>query len=92
MQMHSGHGAPQKSIRMQNSLMKDLYHMLNIMEYRFYFVQNQWTYSELFWLLCFVVEDLRKMPAPEVAVKYYTEGDLYLFGKFLCNKLQLHHI
>ncbi|KAJ6728802.1 UBIQUINOL OXIDASE 4 CHLOROPLASTIC/CHROMOPLASTIC [Salix koriyanagi] len=27
-------------------------------------------------------DDLKKMPAPEVAVKYYTEGDLYLFGKF----------
>ncbi|KAJ6367396.1 hypothetical protein OIU78_000036 [Salix suchowensis] len=24
-------------------------------------------------------EDLKKMPAPEVAVKYYTEGDLFLF-------------
>ncbi|KAB2637569.1 ubiquinol oxidase 4 [Pyrus ussuriensis x Pyrus communis] len=28
-------------------------------------------------------EDLKKMPAPEVAVKYYTSGDMYLFGK-LC--------
>ncbi|KAL3603477.1 hypothetical protein D5086_004336, partial [Populus alba] len=24
-------------------------------------------------------DDLKKLPAPEVAVKYYTEGDLYLF-------------
>lgn len=29
-----------------------------------------------------VVEDLKKMPAPEVAVKYYTSSDMYLFGKF----------
>lgn len=29
-----------------------------------------------------VVENLKKLPAPEVAVKYYTGGDLYLFGKF----------
>lgn len=28
-------------------------------------------------------EELKKLPAPEVAVKYYTEGDLYLFGNFL---------
>lgn len=28
------------------------------------------------------VENLKKLPAPEVAVKYYTGGDLYLFGKF----------
>ena len=27
------------------------------------------------------VEDLKKMPAPEIAVNYYTGGDLYLFGK-----------
>lgn len=26
-------------------------------------------------------EELKKLPAPDVAVKYYTEGDLYLFGK-----------
>jgi hypothetical protein len=30
--------------------------------------------------LCFE-EELKKLPAPEVAVKYYTEGDLYMFGK-----------
>lgn len=28
-------------------------------------------------------EELKNLPAPEVAVKYYTEGDLYMFGKFL---------
>jgi ubiquinol oxidase len=27
-------------------------------------------------------EELKKLPAPTIAVKYYTEGDLYLFGKF----------
>ncbi|KAF8369807.1 hypothetical protein HHK36_032168 [Tetracentron sinense] len=27
-------------------------------------------------------DELEKMPAPEVAVKYYTEGDLYLFDEF----------
>jgi len=27
-------------------------------------------------------EELKKLPAPEVAVKYYTEGDLYLFDEF----------
>ncbi|KAJ4830651.1 hypothetical protein Tsubulata_033947 [Turnera subulata] len=27
-------------------------------------------------------EDLKKLPAPEVAVKYYTGDDLYLFGEF----------
>ncbi|WCJ20131.1 Alternative oxidase family protein [Euphorbia peplus] len=27
-------------------------------------------------------EELKKMPAPEVAVKYYTGGDLYLFDEF----------
>lgn len=27
------------------------------------------------------VEELKKLPAPEVAVRYYTEGDLYLFGE-----------
>ncbi|KAM1685834.1 hypothetical protein ACFX13_037881 [Malus domestica] len=27
-------------------------------------------------------EDLKKMPAPEVAVKYYTSGDMYLFDEF----------
>jgi len=30
--------------------------------------------------LCFE-EELKKLPAPEVAVKYYTEGDLYMFGE-----------
>ena len=29
----------------------------------------------------FCAEELKKLPAPEVAVKYYTEGDLYMFGK-----------
>lgn len=37
----------------------------------------------------FSVEELKKLPASKVAVKYYTEGDLYLFGKldfsaFIC--------
>ncbi|KAK7854113.1 ubiquinol oxidase 4 [Quercus suber] len=27
-------------------------------------------------------EELKKLPAPEVAVKYYTGGDLYLFDEF----------
>ncbi|XP_058070822.1 ubiquinol oxidase 4, chloroplastic/chromoplastic [Magnolia sinica] len=27
-------------------------------------------------------EELKRMPAPEIAVKYYTEGDLYLFDEF----------
>eukprot|EP00268_Persea_americana_P030114 TRINITY_DN2916_c0_g1_i1.p1 TRINITY_DN2916_c0_g1~~TRINITY_DN2916_c0_g1_i1.p1 ORF type:complete len:368 (+),score=69.56 TRINITY_DN2916_c0_g1_i1:270-1373(+) len=27
-------------------------------------------------------EELKKLPAPDVAVKYYTEGDLYLFDEF----------
>lgn len=27
-------------------------------------------------------EELKKLPAPEVAVRYYTEGDLYLFDEF----------
>ncbi|KAI5672965.1 hypothetical protein M9H77_13329 [Catharanthus roseus] len=27
-------------------------------------------------------EELKKLPAPKVAVKYYTEGDLYLFDEF----------
>ncbi|XP_077216177.1 alternative oxidase family protein [Tasmannia lanceolata] len=27
-------------------------------------------------------EELKRLPAPEVAVKYYTEGDLYLFDEF----------
>lgn len=27
-------------------------------------------------------EELKKLPAPEVAVKYYTSGDLYLFDEF----------
>lgn len=32
--------------------------------------------------LCFTfVEELKKLPAPEIAVKYYTGEDLYLFGK-----------
>lgn len=40
------------------------------------------TYSDV--VFSTVVEDLKKLPAPEVAVKYYTSGDLYLFGKFFC--------
>lgn len=28
-----------------------------------------------------LLEELKGMPAPEVAVKYYTGADLYLFGK-----------
>ncbi len=32
---------------------------------------------------CFFVDELKKLPAPEVAVKYYTGGDFYLFGKFV---------
>jgi hypothetical protein len=27
-------------------------------------------------------EKLKTKPAPEVAVKYYTEGELYMFGEF----------
>ncbi|KAG0568429.1 hypothetical protein KC19_6G019100 [Ceratodon purpureus] len=27
-------------------------------------------------------EELKKLPAPEVAVRYYTEGDLYMFDEF----------
>ncbi|KAL4185018.1 hypothetical protein AMTRI_Chr10g3910 [Amborella trichopoda] len=27
-------------------------------------------------------EELKSLPAPEVAIKYYTEGDLYLFDEF----------
>lgn len=26
-------------------------------------------------------EELEKLPAPAVAVRYYTEGDFYLFGE-----------
>ena len=39
---------------------------------------------------CFFVEELKKLPAPEVAVKYYTGGDFYLFGKFSSYKLLFH--
>lgn len=28
-----------------------------------------------------LADELMKLPAPKVAVKYYTEGDLYLFGE-----------
>lgn len=31
-------------------------------------------------LLCLFADKLKELPAPEIAVKYYTEGDLYLFG------------
>ncbi|KAH7837456.1 hypothetical protein Vadar_014068 [Vaccinium darrowii] len=32
-------------------------------------------------------EELKKMPAPEVAVKYYTGGDLYLFDEFQTSRV-----
>ncbi|KAJ7946352.1 Ubiquinol oxidase [Quillaja saponaria] len=32
-------------------------------------------------------EDLKKMPAPEVAVNYYTGGDLYLFDEFQTSRV-----
>ncbi|KAH8970017.1 hypothetical protein BDL97_02G064400 [Sphagnum fallax] len=32
-------------------------------------------------------EELKKLPAPEVAVKYYTEGDLYMFDEFQTDRL-----
>lgn len=32
-------------------------------------------------------EELKKLPAPEVAVKYYTEGDLYMFDEFQTNRV-----
>lgn len=32
-------------------------------------------------------EELKKMPAPEVAVKYYTGGDLYLFDEFQTDRV-----
>lgn len=32
-------------------------------------------------------EDLKKLPAPEVAVKYYTGGDLYLFDEFQTDRV-----
>lgn len=34
-------------------------------------------------LLMFYIDELKKLPAPDVAVKYYTGGDLYLFGKLV---------
>lgn len=37
---------------------------------------------ELWYALFPVVDELKKLPAPEIAVKYYTGDDLYLFGKF----------
>lgn len=37
---------------------------------------------QLFWYGPFpIVDELKKFPAPEIAVKYYTGDDLYLFGK-----------
>ena len=33
------------------------------------------------------VDKLKNLPAPEIAVRYYTEGDLYLFGKSICYHL-----
>lgn len=47
--------------------------------------------SYFFWLISpfdlicsfgFFVDELKKKPAPEVAIKYYTGGDLYLFGEY----------
>lgn len=32
-------------------------------------------------------EELKNLPAPEVAVKYYTEGDLYMFDEFQTNRV-----
>lgn len=32
--------------------------------------------------LCPFVDELKRLPAPEVAVRYYTGDDLYLFGEF----------
>nr|AZZ09414.1 plastid ubiquinol oxidase 4 [Ipomoea batatas] len=32
-------------------------------------------------------DELMKLPAPKVAVKYYTEGDLYLFDEFQTSRL-----
>lgn len=32
-------------------------------------------------------EDLKNLPAPEVAIKYYTEGDLYLFDEFQTDRM-----
>uniref|UniRef100_A0A0C9RS96 Ubiquinol oxidase n=1 Tax=Wollemia nobilis TaxID=56998 RepID=A0A0C9RS96_9CONI len=32
-------------------------------------------------------EELKKLPAPEVAVKYYTQGDLYLFDEFQTDRI-----
>ncbi|XP_047310286.1 ubiquinol oxidase 4, chloroplastic/chromoplastic [Impatiens glandulifera] len=32
-------------------------------------------------------DELKKLPAPEVAVKYYTGGDLYLFDEFQTSKM-----
>ncbi|VFQ88918.1 unnamed protein product [Cuscuta campestris] len=32
-------------------------------------------------------DELRKLPAPEVAVRYYTEGDLYLFDEFQTSRV-----
>jgi len=34
-----------------------------------------------------IAEELKKLPAPEVAIKYYTGDDLYLFGKFVSHLL-----
>ena len=33
--------------------------------------------------LLWVSEELKKLPAPQTAIKYYTNEDLYLFGKSL---------
>lgn len=32
-------------------------------------------------------EELKKLPAPDVAVKYYTQGDLYLFDEFQTDRI-----
>ena len=36
------------------------------------------------------VEDLKKLPASKVAIKYYTEGDMYLFGEFCLRYLHFY--
>ena len=41
-------------------------------------------------MIQFFAEDLKKMPAPEVAVNYYMGGDMYLFGKPLSLRQWFH--
>ncbi|RWW07533.1 hypothetical protein GW17_00029083 [Ensete ventricosum] len=38
---------------------------------------------EVFSIYSFDAEELKKLPAPEAAINYYMNEDLYLFGKFL---------